>query len=612
MRAANLDTYSLSLLTAKEDILNPRSSTNWALFTYDGATYNLKLTDSGAGGLEELVPKFHPGGAMYGLCRVRTSAESIVMICWVGQDVDDYCRTECTSHLPAIKSFFKEAQAFLNASSPEEVTEERITAITTTVPHQPVRRNSQAAEKEETVGTNYRKTNAAVEMMRINRDSFWARAEEERRRAAEDRRRRERERVLQERKEAEERDRKMNEKLQMIEEQRCIQEHEEDMRARFKRSESIEKAAEAAALVSQRAMNPREFFRQLSSQSSLSPTSPSPFRRYQRSLTDTAFIFQRSDSSNPTSPLSPGGVFSFTRTTSPISPNTAPQQATPPTACLPSPPPCRPLPPPSPQPVSLVPTSLSPPLSATHLLSSLEEPINISVQPTLLEEDEEEEDLVRAQMEKTEASLVSLLTSEPEEQTEEDPSTIDPAPKESQGEESDSKQETAAGSADEEASEEEEEEEEDDDDLELKPSLGRDEPPTEILEKPGDAMLYLFTPPFLRGALCLYTHSTWTSSLTGCPKFECHSLFIPWPVNSRGHFASDACPHILTILFQLTSEGQVCVRALYDYQAEDESELSFEPGDIIIDVEAVDKSWWRGFNKDGRQGFFPANYVETI
>lgn len=28
-QTVNLDTYSLSLLTAKEDILNPRSSTNW-------------------------------------------------------------------------------------------------------------------------------------------------------------------------------------------------------------------------------------------------------------------------------------------------------------------------------------------------------------------------------------------------------------------------------------------------------------------------------------------------------------------------------------------------------------------------------------------------------
>ncbi|XP_016089955.1 drebrin-like protein [Sinocyclocheilus grahami] len=54
------------------------------------------------------------------------------------------------------------------------------------------------------------------------------------------------------------------------------------------------------------------------------------------------------------------------------------------------------------------------------------------------------------------------------------------------------------------------------------------------------------------------------------------------------------------------------VRALYDYQAEDDTELSFEPGDIISDVETIDKAWWRGSSKDGRQGLFPANYVETI
>ncbi|MEQ2314270.1 hypothetical protein AMECASPLE_010398 [Ameca splendens] len=61
-----------------------------------------------------------------------------------------------------------------------------------------------------------------------------------------------------------------------------------------------------------------------------------------------------------------------------------------------------------------------------------------------------------------------------------------------------------------------------------------------------------------------------------------------------------------------SAERYMCVRALYDYQAEDESEISFEPGDIIRDVEMVDKAWWRGWSKDGRQGLFPANYVETI
>lgn len=45
---------------------------------------------------------------------------------------------------------------------------------------------------------------------------------------------------------------------------------------------------------------------------------------------------------------------------------------------------------------------------------------------------------------------------------------------------------------------------------------------------------------------------------------------------------------------------------------EDDTELSFEPGDIISDVETIDKAWWRGSSEDGRQGLFPANYVETI
>lgn len=45
---------------------------------------------------------------------------------------------------------------------------------------------------------------------------------------------------------------------------------------------------------------------------------------------------------------------------------------------------------------------------------------------------------------------------------------------------------------------------------------------------------------------------------------------------------------------------------------EDDTELSFEPGDIISDVETIDKAWWRGSSKDGRQGLFPANFVETI
>lgn len=61
----------------------------------------------------------------------------------------------------------------------------------------------------------------------------------------------------------------------------------------------------------------------------------------------------------------------------------------------------------------------------------------------------------------------------------------------------------------------------------------------------------------------------------------------------------------------LLGDNGMCVRALYDYQAEDGDELSFDPGDIITNVEVVDEGWWTGtFN--GMKGMFPANYVEPM
>ncbi|XP_056114221.1 myb-like protein X [Rhinichthys klamathensis goyatoka] len=342
MREVNLDTYSLSLLTAKEDILNPRSSTNWALFAYDGIMNRLKLADSGVGGLKELSTKLHPIRPLYGMCRVGTAQPCIVMILWVGNEVDEYRKAECASHVPAIRNFFKEVHIFLPAHTLDEITEERIctlaynAAVVTKGPRgRPGRR---VEDRQAIVGTNYKRTIAAAEIQRIQRDSFWAQAEreeeerkkEEQRRAAEDRRQRERERMLQEKRDTMERDRRLNEKEQKIKEQRRIQakmeaeghkqeklkwEHqerereEEEVRARYVRSESEEKFSEAAALVSQRVANTREFFRQLSSTSvhtASSPSSPYPVRglcrQVHRSQTDSLFSFNESASSPPASP----------------------------------------------------------------------------------------------------------------------------------------------------------------------------------------------------------------------------------------------------------------------------------------------------------------------
>ncbi|KAM8770645.1 hematopoietic lineage cell-specific protein [Rhynchonycteris naso] len=51
--------------------------------------------------------------------------------------------------------------------------------------------------------------------------------------------------------------------------------------------------------------------------------------------------------------------------------------------------------------------------------------------------------------------------------------------------------------------------------------------------------------------------------------------------------------------------------ALYDYQGEGSDEISFDPDDIITDIEMVDEGWWRG-RCHGRFGLFPANYVNLL
>ncbi|KAJ8380545.1 hypothetical protein SKAU_G00013230 [Synaphobranchus kaupii] len=657
MKAINLDTYSLSLLTAKEDILNPRSSTNWALFNYDGATNNLKLCDSGAGGLSELAGKFHTNRPLYGLCRMvpqESAQRRIVLIAWVGEGVGERRSAECTSHIPAIKSFFKEANAFITANSLDDVTEEKINTIVskTGVPPERMKRGPRAVEKEETVGTNYRKTNAAMEMHRINRESFWARAEreeeerkeEDRRRATEDRRRHEKERILQERREADERERKMDEKLQLIEEQRRLQakqdaetrklekskweqqqrEFEDDMRARFRRSESIEKAAEAAALVSQRSLNPREFFRQLSS-SSTSPVSPRtvkpPFRRYQRSLTDTAFIFGRaSDSpSRPTAPSQPLPL-------SPAAPPTGPR------AGLDSPPPgeapAAPLPE-TPAVPSLEPNEV---YVATRMLSDLEPEADLTVQAVLVDtsiapvaEEEEARTLERKAMEEVpadekeaetacageegtsalssplgqsmEGAVAAVLVMATEVSDEVDPGQEEEPTVDDREEAAKPASESSvcAPTLVEQAEEEEEPEavsHPGQDPIRTEQATGAVDVPQEEAVLPTNGMSAeedIIEPAVQNGTE--RSPSPSETDLSPCvPRHDGRGDDIITENSENGE--------------EVSLDGQLCVRALYDYQAEDESELSLEPGDIISAVETVDKAWWRGCSKDGRQGLF--------
>ena len=57
--------------------------------------------------------------------------------------------------------------------------------------------------------------------------------------------------------------------------------------------------------------------------------------------------------------------------------------------------------------------------------------------------------------------------------------------------------------------------------------------------------------------------------------------------------------------------GALYVRALYDYDADDRTSLSFHEGDIIQVITQLESGWWDGVI-NGVRGWFPSNYCQII
>ncbi|XP_040050973.2 drebrin-like b isoform X8 [Gasterosteus aculeatus] len=437
--AVNLSKNGPALTSAFKEVVDEKSNTNWALFTYEGNSNDIRLVEKGDGGLEELVEELNSGKVMYAFCRVQDPNSGLpkyVLINWTGEGVKDARKGLCANHVSSMANFLRGAHVTINARAEEDVEPEVIMQKVAKASganynfHKEASNRFQDSGPQGPVGSVYQKTNAMSEIKKTNKDNFWAQTEkeEEKRRvteqlkADEERQHLEKERKDREAKETVQRDKRDKERATQIDQQkkyeqqqgaatkhqekRAEEETQAAQRKAVKRGESVEKANEAASLISQRAMNPREMFKQR-----------------ERGITP-------SDSDIP---------------------------------------PAAPAAPASPQP----------------------EP-DVDDGQSWAEYDEQEE-----------------TPQEPfEEKTPVVPSYV---------------QETAR------------------------------EEPAEVEE----TNLYEVTP--------------------------------------------DEAP-----------DKGTCARALYDYQAADDTEISFDPDNIITGIEMIDEGWWRGYSPDGHFGMFPANYVELI
>ncbi|GAA6220942.1 drebrin-like protein isoform X3 [Lates japonicus] len=451
--AVNLSKNGPALTAAYKEVVDEKSNTNWALFTYEGNSNDIRLAEKGDGGLEELVEELNSGKVMYAFCRVQDPNSGLpkyVLINWTGEGVKDARKGICANHVSSMANFLKGAHVTINARAEEDVEPEAIMQKVAKASganysfHKEGSSRFQDSGPQGPVGSVYQKTNAMSEIRKTNKDNFWAQAEkeeekrrqEERRKAEEERQQLERERKDREVKEAALRDKRDKERASQIEQQKKYQQQQETesrdqekqrweeqeetqaaQRKAVRRGESVEKANEAASLISQRAVNPREMFKQRergitpsdSDVPSAAPASPQPGRLQSPFLSKQAYVCE--------------GASSPQRQASPV------------------------------------PAGSASPVRATE-----------------------------------EAPAANSYVQEP------------------------------------------------------------------AYEEP--------------------------------PQVEENNSY--------------------EVTAEETSDRGICARALYDYQAADDTEISFDPDEIITGIEMIDEGWWRGYGPNGHFGMFPANYVELI
>ncbi|KAH8270277.1 hypothetical protein KR018_006466 [Drosophila ironensis] len=509
--------YRPQIEAAWRDVLDDKSTTNWALFGYEGQTNELKVVGSGNGGVDELTEDLNSGKIMYAFVRIedpKTSLNKYLLINWQGEGAPVLRKGTCANHIRDVGNILSGAHLTISARNEDDIDLDRLLKKLSTVSSAYSFKEPRGTMEEQKtpVGTNYTRVVPTKELNARVMQDFWKKeeAEEKHRVAAEkEAKRMELQKLEQEQRNREEKEHKERENIivsatklqpahvpiktspQPLSPEKTAPEFATNLtdadRLRQARNQ------EARELIGSRVGAAKAIFTQHTSESQLQSklsTNP-PAKPARNSIAQRINVFNQNQKQEV--PLS-----SQKKVSKPETFDGAPV--------------------------------------AAEMVSSITE----------VEEPQPADDLPLAH----DSEQFSTIKRSPHSKTN---SLQSQSPNET----------TSSNETDTAVYQEPEEEEEE---VRTKVSV---------------------------------TVQQSQSSKTSLSTLERNTL-------------TDLVNEDDFICQESLGDLGLRARALYDYQAADESEITFDPGDVITHIDQIDEGWWQGLGPDGTYGLFPANYVEII
>nr|XP_027235584.1 drebrin-like protein B isoform X4 [Penaeus vannamei] len=577
----DLDTNRNSILQAFNDVVSDKTSTDWALFGYEGQTNVLKVVGTGEDGLEELAEDLNSSKIMYAVVRVtdpNTTRFKIVLINWQGEGAPTLRKGTCARHLADVHKLLRGVHVTVNARTEEEVEPEFVMAAvlkasattynfsdrsemndkTTPVPKPQVLRGAAVAcgdgpktfpskkpkpKPKLDMGTNYKRTNPLAEIDSKSRNKFWEEQEaEERRRKTEEQQKKEEElkKLESERRQREIIDTKQREQL---------------TKERNARIMSERKAEEAAALRCAQKDDPK-WQQELENQQreENERAKRAEMMRLERKKEAESLIGHRTHSTR--------AIFESCSSASNSQPSAQDRNRPPPRKLKEF------------KPVNSPAREESEGGTSTpgRGVAARWPPAAESPQQQVTPKQQRVNTMGSVSVSTPVQSIVPAASSPPAPPSKQPPEASKPQTNgNAKADICDTTIEMAKGSYHKNIPEE--------DDRNFK---------VQSATTNGAA----------NSNVTYDTTVQSNSSAVASPSAEIPGIGMIYEVDG--------------VEYQILPEHGLCARALYDYQAADDSEITFDPSEIITNIDQIDEGWWQGIGPDGMFGLFPANYVELI